>query len=72
MYINVGGVLIFECFFGNDFLVDDWVLRNRRDVEFVQNNLLFFQIFENIIIGNGVFMEIVIFLFINIIRYLFL
>ena len=61
MYTNAG-----ECSFGNDPLADDGALRNRRDAEFLQNNPSFSQIFENVIIGNGAFMETAILSFINI------
>ena len=69
MYTNAGGVLASECSFDNDPLAHDGALRNRRDAKFVWNNPSFSQIFENVIIGNGTFMETAILSFINITRY---
>ena len=70
MYVSAGGVLTPECSFGNDPLVNDEALRNRRDAEFAQNNPPFPQIFQNVISGNGALMERAILSFIDITRYL--
>ena len=57
LYTEAGGHITTDCRFGIDPLAGDDILIRRRDEEFAQNNHSFTEIFNNVVNGNGLFLE---------------
>lgn len=70
LYTAAGGQITTECHFGVDPLAGNEMLVRRREEEFLRNNSSFPEIYNNVVSGNGSFLEQAIVQFISLTRHL--